>query len=129
MAEIIKVGMLGILGILVAVQLRAQKPEYGIYIGLAIGILIFGYTLKEFRTVLDQFQVIQGYLGTGKEYLSILLRVIGITYICEFSSSICKDAGYGTVAEQIEMLGKLAVMFAGLPILLAVIEQMQSFIG
>ncbi len=129
MAEIIKVGMLGILGILVAVQLRAQKPEYGIYIGLAIGILIFGYTLKEFRTVLDQFQVIQGYLGTGKEYLSILLRVIGITYICEFSSSICKDAGYGTVAEQIEVLGKLAVMFAGLPILLAVIEQMQSFIG
>lgn len=129
MAEIIKVGMLGIIGILVAVQLRAQKPEYGVYIGLALGILIFGYALKEFKTVLMQLQVLKEYLGTGKEYLSILLRVIGITYICEFSSSICKDAGYGTVADQIEILGKLAVMFAGLPILFAVMEQMQSFIG
>lgn len=129
MAEIIKVGMLGIIGILTAVQIRSQKPEYGIYIGLTLGILIFGYTLKEFRRILEQFQDIQGYLGSGKEYLSILLRVIGITYICEFSSGICKDAGFGTVAEQIEILGKLAVMFAGLPILFAVIEQMQSFIG
>ena len=49
--------------------------------------------------------------------------MIGITYICEFSSDICRDAGYQTVAGQIEVLGKLTVMFAGLPILFAVIEQ------
>lgn len=129
MDEIIKIGMLGVVGILIAIQLRAGKPEYGIYIGLAIGILIFGYTLKEFEAVLSQFHRLQEYLGTGKNYLEILLRVIGITYVCEFSASICKDAGYGTVAEQIEVLGKLAVMFAGLPILFAVIEQMQAFVG
>lgn len=129
MSEMIKVGMLGIVGILVAIQFRSQKPEYSTYIGLAIGILIFCSTIKEFKAVLEQFERIQGYLGTGKSYLSTLMKVIGITYICEFSSSICKDAGYGTVAEQIELLGKLAVMVAGLPILFAVIEQMQAFLG
>ncbi len=129
MAEVIKVGMLGIIGILIAIQFRSQKPEYSTYIGLAIGILIFYYALKEFEAVISQFEVIQKYLGSGESYLAILLKVIGITYICEFSSSICKDAGYGTVAEQIEVLGKLSVMFAGLPILFAVIEQMQGFLG
>ena len=129
MAEIIKVGMLGIVGVLIAVQFKAQKPEYGIYIGLAIGIMIFCYALKEFEAVLAQFDRIREYLGTGENYLAVLLKVIGITYICEFSSSICKDAGYGTIAEQIEILGKLSVMIAGIPILFAVIEQMQSFAG
>ena len=57
-----------------------------------------------------------------------MLKVIGITYICEFSSGICKDAGYQSVAGQIEILGKLTVMFSGLPILFAVIEQIQSFL-
>lgn len=129
MAEIIKVGMLGIVGVLIAVQFKAQKPEYGIYIGFVIGILIFSYALREFGAVLSQFELIKKYLGTGEGYLTILLKVIGITYICEFSSGICKDAGYGSVADQIEVLGKLSVMFAGLPILFAVIEQIQSFMG
>ena len=129
MTEIIKVGLLGVVGVLVAVQFKAQKPEYGIYIGLAIAIVIFCYALNTFQALLSQFDVIRQYLGTGEHYLSILLKVIGITYICEFSSAICKDAGYGTVASQIEILAKLSVMFAGIPILFAVIEQMQSFAG
>ena len=129
MSEIVKIGMLGIVGVLIAVQFKAQKPEYAVYIGLALGILIFCYAIKEFEAVISQFDLIRKYLGTGESYLAILLKVIGITYICEFSAGICKDAGYGTVAEQIEVLGKLSVMFAGLPILFAVIEQMQTFAG
>lgn len=128
MSEIIRVGLLGIVGVLIAIQLRSQKPEYGTYIGMTIGILIFCYALKEFEAVIAEFDLIKKYLGAGESYLAILLKVIGITYICEFSAGICKDAGYGTVAEQIEVLGKLSVMFAGIPILFAVIEQMQSFI-
>jgi len=70
--------------------------------------------------------MIRSYLGMGEHYLAILLKVIGITYICEFCASVCKDAGYGTVASQLEILGKLAVMFAGLPVLLAVAKQLQT---
>lgn len=129
MTEVIKVGMLGIVGVLIAIQFKAQKPEYAIYIGFSIGILIFCYALKQFEAVLSQFELIKKYLGTGESYLSILLKVIGITYICEFSAGICKDAGYGSIADQIEVLGKLSVMFAGLPILFAVIEQIQTFMN
>lgn len=128
MVEIIKVGLLGILGVLLAVQFKANKPEYGMYIGFAISILIFCYGLQQAQAVLQQLDLLKGFLGDSQKYLSVLLRVIGITYICEFSSGICKDAGYGAVAEQIEILGKLSVMFAGIPILFAVIEQIQGLL-
>ena len=75
-----------------------------------------------------QFGKLRSYLGGAESYLTILLKVIGITYICEFSAGICKDAGYQAVAGQIEVLGKLSVMFAGLPILFAVIDQIQNFL-
>ena len=125
MTEIMKVGMLGIIGVLIAIQFRTQKPEYGIYIGLALGVILLGYGLKQFAGILEVLGAFRGYLGLGEHYLTVLLKVIGITYICEFCASICKDAGYGTVASQIEILGKLAVMIAGVPILLAVAEQLQ----
>ena len=84
--------------------------------------------MRQMETITGQFMKIRSYLSGSEEYLSILFRVIGITYICEFSSDICRDAGYQAVAGQIEVLGKLVVMFAGLPILFAVIEQIQSFL-
>lgn len=127
MGEIVKVGFLGIAGVLLAVQFKSQKPEYAVYIGLGLGVLIFAYAIRQVEAVIGQLDRIKGYLGGAESYLSILLRVIGITYICEFSAGICKDAGYQSVAGQLEILGKLAVMFAGLPVLFAVIEQIQNF--
>lgn len=128
MSEMIKVGMLGIVGVLLAVQFKANKPEYGMYIGFAMGIMLFGYGIHQIQAVIEQFERIRGFLGDSKQYLTVLLRVIGVTYICEFSSGICKDAGYGSIAEQIEIFGKLSVMFAGIPILFAVIEQIQGLV-
>ncbi len=127
MSEIIKVGVFGIVGVVLALQFKGNKPEYSMYIGFGLSILIFCYVLRQVEAVMQQIDTIRKYLGNAEGYLSILLKVIGITYICEFSAGICKDAGFGAVAEQIEILGKLSVMFAGLPILFAVIEQIQSF--
>ena len=126
MAVIIKVGVLGIVGVLLAVQFKVQRPEYGILIGFGISVLIFCYSLRQVEAVIAQFDQLKTHLGSAQGYLFILLKVIGITYICEFSAGICKDAGFGAVSDQIEILGKLSVIFAGLPVLFAVIEQIQE---
>ena len=123
MAEIIKIAMLGIAGVVFAIQFRAQKPEYALLIGFALSILIFGYVLGFAGELVGEFAGLTGYLGENRGYLGILLKVVGITYLCEFSAGICKDAGFSAVADQIEILGKLSVLFAGLPILLSVIRQ------
>lgn len=129
MEELIKVSVVALLGVLVAIQFKGSKPEYAAYIGLALGLLVFGYAINELQIMLRTFSWMSKLFEGADSYLSILLKVIGITYLCEFTASVCKDAGYGTVADQIEVLGKLSVMFAGLPILLTVVEQIQSYMG
>lgn len=128
MQEIVKIAFLGVAGVLLAIQFQSEKKEYGIYVGLAVGFLLFRFVIRQLEIILNQITRIQGILGTANQYLAILMRVVGITYICEFSAGICRDAGYHTVAGQIEVLGKLSVMVAGLPILFAVIEQVESFL-
>ena len=128
MTEIVKIGFLGIAGVLLAIQFKGTKAEYATYIGLAVSIIIFCFSMRQMGTITEQFLKIRTYLNGSERYLSILFKVVGITYICEFSADICRDAGYQAVAGQIEVLGKLTVMFAGLPILFAVIEQIQSFL-
>ena len=124
---VLKIGMLGIVGALLAIQFRSRQPEYAILIGVGICILIFGFVVGQFQVLFEKFELLKAYLGGGEGYLTVLVKVIGIAYICEFSAAICKDAGFGAVAQQIEILGKLAVIGAGLPILFAVIEQIRGF--
>ncbi|MBD5497320.1 MAG: stage III sporulation protein AD [Lachnospiraceae bacterium] len=126
--EIIKIGLLGIIGVLLAGWFKGSKPEYTLYIGVGAAVLIFAYAVRFFYSLIARLLDLQAYMEGGEGYLGTLLKIVGITYICEFSAGICKDAGFAAVAGQIEVLGKLAVMFAGLPVLLAVLEQIQSFL-
>ena len=128
MAEIMKIGILGLAGVLLAIQFKTIKPEYATYIGLGIGVLIMGYALGEFKGLVSSMETLRKYFAGAESYLTILVKVIGITYICEFCAGICKDAGYGSIADQIEILGKLSVMFAGMPILMAVIQTLDKLI-
>lgn len=121
-----KMSMVGIVGVLLAVQFKVHKPEYGLIIGFVISLLIFVYSIGQIETVLGQFVLLEEYIGSAGGYLSVLFKVLGITYICEFSAGICKDAGFSAISDQIELLGKLSVIFAGLPVLFAVIEQIHG---
>ena len=128
MAEIIKIALLGIAGVLFAIQFKQQRPEYALLLGFALSVLVFSYVLGLAGQLLEEFKGLQQYLGDSRGYLGILMKVVGITYLCEFSAGICKDAGFGAVSDQIEILGKLSVLFAGLPILLSVIRQIYGMI-
>lgn len=127
MEVIIKLGIVAVLGVLVALQFKSTKPEYATFIGIVLGVYIFGYALNQLRIMLGSLYWLKDVFEGSGGYLAILVKIIGITYICEFSAAICKDAGFATVAEQIEVVGKLAVMFAGMPVLLALLELIQTY--
>lgn len=127
--DVIKVGLLAIAGIMLAVQFKGQKQEYGLYIGFAISLMVFTFSIGRLEAVMVQVNNLKNLLGNQSEYLAILLKVIGITYVCEFCAGICKDSGYSSVASQIEIFGKLTVLLSGMPVLLALIETIQNFSG
>ena len=59
MTELVKVGFLGIAGVLLAVQFRGSKPEYASYIGLAVSIIIFCFSMRQMETITGQFMKIR----------------------------------------------------------------------
>ena len=60
-------------------------------------------------------------------YLAALFKMAGITYIAEFTSGICKDAGYSAVGTQVEMVGKLAILAVSAPVVLSLVETLKVF--
>jgi len=115
--------------VMLAVFFRTVKAEYGVYVGVVTGLLIFWYTVHSLGYFMEEIQALRTIVGQNNGFLTILLKVVGITYICEFCAGVCKDAGYGAVSGQIEIFGKVMVLLTGLPILLSVIEAVANFKG
>lgn len=127
--SIIQVGVLGVAGVLLAVQFKGGKSEYGIYISIALSLLIFFAILSQLKEILAMIKIIGGYIKLDTVYIGILLKILGITYVAEFASSICKDAGYQTIAQQIEIFGKLAILALSTPVLLALLDAIKEFLS
>jgi stage III sporulation protein AD len=126
---VVTIAITGIVAVLLAVSLKGMKGEYGTYLVIAASFFIFFYGMGKLTTILDTMKEIQSYIKINSIYLSTLVKMIGITYIAEFSAGICKDAGYGAVGTQIEIFGKLSVLAVSMPILLALIETLQVFLS
>ena len=125
----VQAGIIGVAGVLLAVQFKSGKAEYGIYISIALSLLIFFGILGQIRAVIRMVETIGTYISMDTVYIGTLLKMLGITYIAEFSSSICKDAGYQTIAGQIEIFGKLAVLVLSMPILMALLDAVKGFLS
>ncbi len=118
----VRVALLGIAGVLLALQLKSLKSEYSIYLCLGVSALIFWYMTEQLGSILEGLEMIQDTLPLNAGYIRTLIKIVGITYIAEFASDLCKDAGYQAVAGQIQMFGKLSVLAVSIPILTALLD-------
>lgn len=126
--DVIQVAALAVAGVLLAVQFKSGKAEYGIYLGAALSILIFFQILGKLNVILEVIKTIGEFLPLNKIFAGTLLKMLGITYVAEVSASICQDAGYQTIARQIEILGKLTILVMSMPILLALLQTIREFL-
>jgi Stage III sporulation protein AC/AD protein family. len=126
--DILKVGIIGIIGVLLALFLKGTKSQFAIYISLGTCLLIIFYSISKLEYIINTINTIMGYISIEMDYLLILAKIVGITYIAEFSSNICKDGGFSTIAGQIEVFSKLAILGVSMPILMALLETANSFL-
>lgn len=120
--DVVKIAMLGIAGVLFAIPLKKEKAEFHTIIGMGVCLLIFLYLLTKIRLVLAFVKELEMLTTLSSSYLAIILKMIGIAYVAEFSMNICKDAGHAAVANQIEVFAKISILVASLPILGTFIE-------
>ena len=124
--DIIKISLLGVCGVMLGFLMKGTKPEYACFITVGIGLVIMGLAVGKIRYLFESLGKIQEALPVDTEYISTLVKMVGITYIGQFASGICKDAGY-TTAAQIELFCKLSVMVLSMPVLMALLRTIQEF--
>ncbi len=126
--NIIQIGVLGVIGILFALQFKQEKAQIAIALCIVISLLIFLCITEQLEMLVNVIREIGTYIDVEASYITTLIKMLGITYLAEFTSGICKDAGYQTIATQVEMFGKITILVYSIPILLALLRTIQEFL-
>lgn len=120
--EIIKITFIGLAGVICAIFLKQWKSEFSLYIAIATAIVIFFFIATKIKVIADTFRTFNAYLNTKGDYIKLLLKMTGITYVAEFAASICRDCGYGAVAAQVEIFARIALLSISLPVIITLLE-------
>lgn len=110
---------------ILAGQIKGVKSGFDTYIAVAACLVILGFILSKLTVVVNIIERLQSYISIDWTYMEILLKIVGISYITQFSSDICRECGYNAIGSQIQIFGKISVMLVSMPVVLALIETIE----
>ena len=126
--DIVKVSIMGICGMMLGFILKETRPEFAALVTMMTGFLILGLAAGKVSYLFETLERLRQSLPVDGSYITSLVKIIGITYIGQFSSAICKDAGHQAISAQIDLFCKLSVMVLSMPVLLAILDTISEFL-
>ena len=61
--EMVRIGILGVAGVMIALQFKTVKPEISLYIGFAVCIVIFTFSVNGMMQILSKMEELQKYIS------------------------------------------------------------------
>ncbi len=120
--NLIAVSFAAVIVVLIAIKIKDMDSGYGVILSIAGCVMVMYFVVLRFRQIADYIDRITAYISVNITYIDVILKMIGLAYVCQFSSDICRDAGYNAIASQVEMAGKISLILLSMPVLMSVID-------
>lgn len=120
---IFKIAAFSIVAVILIIVLKSVKKEdFALVATIIAALILFSLVILKLESITDLLTSLVNKSGINKDYLALLLKVTGISYVIELVTNICKDAGNAAIASKVEMLGKISIVVLTIPILTSVIS-------
>ncbi len=120
--EIIKIIGIGFITLIVTIMIKQYKPEFGVYASVIGGALILLMVLDKFSGIISLLTELSNKVSYNNKFIIILLKITGITFLTEFATSICRDTGETSIANKVEIAGKVMIVSMSMPIISSLLE-------
>ena len=118
--DILKILGIGLLVVILSIVFKELQKEYSVMIMIAGGIIITLWGLARIYPVVDYIRELTDSSNIS-EYFSVILKVLGISFLVQTGADICRDFGEASIASKIEFAGKAVILVIVLPVLKSVI--------
>lgn len=126
--EIVRIVVLCVAAAMIAVALRAQRPEMAAVVAMAAGLVALMMSVGALSSVASAFSELSRRAGLEDSSAQLMLRACGVSLLCEFASGLCQDAGEGALAQRIEFGARAALLAMSVPLLTTLVERILTWL-
>lgn len=126
--EIIKIVGIAIFAVVIIIILKSYRPEMALILSIVTGIAIMLFAIYKMSSVINILNDLIEKSGINKEFLFIIIKVMGIAYIVEFGKNICIDAGQSSIATKLEMAGKVIIVVLTIPLISSLVNVLTGLV-
>ena len=94
--------------------LRQYNPGYAILMALACCMLLLWFAVEALAPVLSFVKTLAQHGGI--EHLGSVFKAVAIALLSQSVQDLCTEAGQPALAGRVELVGKVAVLLAALPL-------------
>lgn len=127
--DILKISALGIVSAVLVVIIKRTHPEMAMQLSIIAGLVIFLFSMDYLREVVDFIRDFSEKFSYAYNSILLVIKIIGIAYVCEFTIQILRDAGESAIASKVELAAKLVVLVVSLPLLTTFLDLVLGLIG
>ena len=109
--------------------LSKQGKEYALLLSLGACCLVLLVMFRFLEPVLDLLRQLQTLGNLQPEWLSVMLKAVGIGLVVEMGALICSDAGNAALGKTLQILGAAAVLWLSIPLMNSLVELLQEILG
>lgn len=126
---IFKLVGIAIIGVIVVSLLKTAKPEFAVFATIATGVVMVITMLSALQNVILAFDGIVQKSGIDDGIFTAVLKIIGIGYLTEYSSSVATDAGCGSIAQKLQFGGKIVIFLMSISIVTALVDVVSALVN
>lgn len=118
-----KIVFIAVITLILGITLSKFNSEFKVYITVIFGIVVIFMLFSELKLYLEEIVDLFVRYDIKTEYFSTILKIVGIAYICDFISLLCKDLDYESVGKKVEIAGKLIILIYSVDIIKIFLDQ------
>ena len=108
--------------------LKSTKPELSFVVVVTGIIIILLFILDMVKGSFAILSEIAAMTGLENGVIKILIKIVGVGYLTEFSAGVLNDFNAGSVADKVSLAGKVTVMVMALPIISGLLTLIKQFL-
>lgn len=125
--DIMKIIGIGFITLIITIILKEYRKEYAIFAVLIGGALIILFSMDIIIQIVDFINELNS-KSDYNNFISLLLKITGISILTEYAVSICKDTGENAIANKIDFGGKIIIISLSIPVISKTLENLSMLL-
>ena len=126
--EILKIVGVGVVGAIIFCYLKGMNSELSTLTAIATGIVVLMLSITYVINTIRFFTEMSLKTGIDSSLFIIIVKIIVISYLVDFSVNLCEDIGVKSIGDKITLGGKVMIFSISIPIFNTLIESITSII-